>query len=154
MAIFTANDPLDNLAYGDGFELEYLRQVDEYVESTGFNAPLQPEDRPRPEERFEGKLFTELDLIEANIRTVIWATGYRYDFSWIDIPVFDATGFPKQERGVTRIPGLYFVGMNWHTLPRSAFIGTVGAEAELIASHIAERKIEQGKMEQSEAPTG
>jgi putative flavoprotein involved in K+ transport len=136
-------DLLENLAYADAFELDYLRQVDEYVESTGFEAPLQPGDRPRPIEQFEGELLTEINLAEANIRTIIWATGYRYDFSWIEIPVFDESGFPKQERGVTEIPGLYFLGMNWRTIPRSAFIGAVGGEAEVIANHLLTRKANQ-----------
>jgi putative flavoprotein involved in K+ transport len=131
-----APDLEENLAYADLFELEYLRQVDEYVETSGFEAPLQPGDRPRPSQRYKGELLTEVDLVQADIRTVIWATGYRYDFSWIDAPAFEVDGFPKQERGVTDVPGLYFLGMNWRTLPRSAFIGSVGGEAEVIADHI------------------
>jgi putative flavoprotein involved in K+ transport len=139
-----APDLLENLAYADAFELDYMNQVDEYVNSTGFDAPLQPGDRPRPTQQFEGELFTELDFAQANIRTVIWATGYQYDFSWIDIPILDKTGFPLQERGVTSIPGLYFLGMNWRAVPRSAFIGSVGSEAEVIANHLVERKVAQG----------
>lgn len=132
-------DLLDNLAYADAFELDYLDQVDAYVDATGFDAPLQPGDRPRPQDTFNGELLTEVDLVTANIRSIVWATGYQYDFSWIDIPVFNDDGFPRQERGITDVPGLYFVGINWRTVPRSAFIGSVGSEAEVIANHIAAR---------------
>ena len=69
---------------------------------------------------------------------VIWATGFRPDFQWIDLPVFDEHGFPRHQRGVVKgAPGLYFVGLPFQTALSSAWLGGVGAEAEYIASQIA-----------------
>ena len=82
-------------------------------------------------------VVTDLDLDEAGIRTVIWATGYRLDFSWVDLPVFDEWGYPRHTRGVTEHPGLYAVGLPWlHSEPSSVFAG-VGADAAHVVEHIA-----------------
>jgi putative flavoprotein involved in K+ transport len=54
---------------------------------------------------------SELDLASAGIRTVIWAIGYRFDLRFVEAPIFDAAGYPVQAAGVTRLPGLYFVGL-------------------------------------------
>ena len=80
---------------------------------------------------------TELDLDEAGITTVIWAMGYSFDFSLVRLPVFDADGFPVQERGVTEHPGLYFVGMPWMPKWKSGLLVGVGEAAEHVAEHIA-----------------
>lgn len=73
------------------------------------------------------------------VTNVIWATGYRNDFSWIDIPVFDSDGEPIQRRGTTAQPGLYFVGLRLMHTPGSAIIGWVGQDAKFIADHAARR---------------
>ena len=80
-----------------------------------------------------------LDLRDTKISTVIWATGYRYDFAWIDCPVFDKQGAPEQRRGVTGIPGLYFLGLPRMHKVKSAFLWGVGEDAEYLANHIAAR---------------
>jgi hypothetical protein len=54
-----------------------------------------------------------LDLCRTGIATVLWATGYRLDYRWMDLPIFDEFGYPSQRRGVTEVPGLYFVGLLW-----------------------------------------
>jgi putative flavoprotein involved in K+ transport len=67
---------------------------------------------------------------------VLWATGYRPDFGWIDVPLFDEHGWPVQERGVTASRGLYFVGVHWlHKRKSSLFLG-VGEDAEHVVSHL------------------
>ena len=68
---------------------------------------------------------------------MIWATGYAVDFGWIELPVFDEYGYPRQRRGVTPSPGLYFVGLPWMHTRRSGLIFGVGHDAEHIADHIA-----------------
>lgn len=77
---------------------------------------------------------------EAGIRTVLWATGYRWDYSsWIDLPVFDEFGYPVQQRGVTEHPGLCFLGLHYlHSLKSGLFLG-VGEDAEHVANHLATR---------------
>ena len=68
---------------------------------------------------------------------VIWATGYRFDFSWVKLPVFDSYGFPIQNRGVTGVPGLYFVGLPWLVNQKSGLLMGVGDDAAYIAAHLA-----------------
>ncbi|MDP1849869.1 MAG: NAD(P)-binding domain-containing protein [Solirubrobacteraceae bacterium] len=69
--------------------------------------------------------------------TVIWATGFRPDHSWIDVPVFDDGGRVVHERGVTASPGLYFLGLSWMHTRGSALLGWVGDDAEHLAHEIA-----------------
>jgi putative flavoprotein involved in K+ transport len=77
-----------------------------------------------------------LDLVGENIATIIWATGYTYDFDWVKIPVFDERGRPVQQRGVTHLPGLYFLGLHWmHTFKSGLFAG-VGSDAEYLAAQM------------------
>jgi putative flavoprotein involved in K+ transport len=75
---------------------------------------------------------------ELEIDAVIWATGYRPDYSWIDLPVFDEDGRLRHLRGVTDVPGLYFLGLTWQHTRGSALIGWVKDDAEFIAERIAE----------------
>jgi putative flavoprotein involved in K+ transport len=74
---------------------------------------------------------------ELDVNAVIWATGYRPDYSWIDIPVLDQHGRVLHRRGVTDYPGLYFLGLTWQHTRGSALIGWVKDDAEFIAGHIA-----------------
>jgi len=78
-----------------------------------------------------------LDLDRENITTILWATGYAYDYGWVKVPVFDDGGRPIQNRGVTHVPGLYFLGLHWmHTFKSGLFSG-VGSDAEYLAEHMA-----------------
>jgi putative flavoprotein involved in K+ transport len=76
------------------------------------------------------------DGTELDARTVIWATGYRVDHSWIDAPVFDEHGRVVQRRGITESPGLYFLGLTWLHTRGSALLGWVGEDAEYLAQQI------------------
>lgn len=84
--------------------------IDDYIAAHGIEAPSEPPYSPpwRVEQE-----CTALDLKEANINTVIWGTGFRADFSFIEVPVFDGKGYPGHKRGVTPVPGLYFIGLGW-----------------------------------------
>src|SRR4051794_22522868 len=73
------------------------------------------------------------------LSAVIWATGFRVDHSMVRLPVFDADGRVEHRRGVTAIPGLYFLGMPWLHTRGSALLGWVTDDAEYIAGRIAER---------------
>jgi putative flavoprotein involved in K+ transport len=75
---------------------------------------------------------------ELEVDAVIWATGYRPDYSWIKLPVFDDDGRVRHRRGVTDIPGLYFLGLTWQYTRGSALIGWVKDDAEFIAERIAD----------------
>jgi len=80
--------------------------------------------------RFEDDSRLEVDA-------VIWATGYRPDYSWIKLPIFDADGRLRHRRGLTDVTGLYFLGLTWQYTRGSALIGWVRDDAEFIAGQIA-----------------
>jgi putative flavoprotein involved in K+ transport len=83
-----------------------------------------------------------LDLRRENVAAIIWATGYDYDYGWVRVPVFDAQGRPLQRRGVSPVPGLYFLGLHWmHTFKSGLFCG-VGADAEYLAERMVWRPLE------------
>jgi putative flavoprotein involved in K+ transport len=77
------------------------------------------------------------DGSELDVDAVIWATGYRPDYSWIKLPIFDDDGRLRQRRGVTDVPGLYFLGLTWQHTRGSALIGWVKDDAGFIAERIA-----------------
>jgi putative flavoprotein involved in K+ transport len=82
-----------------------------------------PQDDRQPV-RFDPPEIETLDLDDAGITTVLWTTGYRPDFGWIDLPILDDVGLPRQRRGVTDVPGLYFLGLLWqHTQASATLFG-------------------------------
>src|SRR5215469_8673494 len=106
-----ASDLHDNLAKADQHAADFAKAVDAYVAATGMAVPQEA--LPILRDGFAAPQLTELDLSAAAISTVIWATSYRFDFSMVRLPVFDADGYPVQSRGVSACPGLFFVGMQW-----------------------------------------
>jgi putative flavoprotein involved in K+ transport len=84
----------------------------------------------------QGKTVRFEDGGELDVDAVIWATGYRSDYSWLDVPVIDAEGRIRHRRGVTDLPGLYFLGLYWQWTRGSALIGWVRDDAEYIARQI------------------
>ena len=76
------------------------------------------------------------DGSEVEVDAVIWATGYRPDYSWIDLPIFDSDGRLRHRRGVPDVPRLYFLGLTWQHTRGSALIGWVKEDAEFIAERI------------------
>jgi putative flavoprotein involved in K+ transport len=75
-------------------------------------------------------------LKTAGINTIIWAMGYSFDYSLVKLPVTDEDGYPIHQRGVTRFPGLYFIGLSWLYKHKSPLLLGVGEDADYIASHI------------------
>jgi putative flavoprotein involved in K+ transport len=84
-----------------------------------------------------GRVVRFEDGSEVEVDALIWATGYRPDYSWIDLPIFDSNGHLRHRRGVTDVPGLYFLGLTWQHTRGSALIGWVKEDAEFIAELIA-----------------
>jgi putative flavoprotein involved in K+ transport len=91
----------------------------------------QPVDRAGPPAAIRD--VGSLDLAREHIGTIIWATGYGYDLGWLKAPVLDNVGRPVQRRGVTREPGLYFLGLHWMHTIKSGLLAGVGYDAEHIA---------------------
>ena len=137
-----ARDLHMNLVAADRFEANFVAQIDSYIEGRGLAMPQ--EILPHLAAGFEQPERDELDLRQANVNSVIWATGYSFDFSMVGLPVFDRDGYPIQQRGVTDCAGLYFVGLPWLHNAKSGLIFGVAEDAEYIASHIVER--EQDKL--------
>ena len=67
---------------------------------------------------------------------VIWATGYEYDYSWLHAPVLDANARPVQQRGITSVQGLYFLGLHWMHTIKSGLLSGVGRDAEYLAERM------------------
>jgi putative flavoprotein involved in K+ transport len=77
-----------------------------------------------------------LDLRREKIAAIVWATGYDYDYGWLRVPVLDQNGRPLQQRGVTDVPGLYFLGLHWMHTFKSGLLAGVGSDAEYLADHM------------------
>ena len=77
------------------------------------------------------------DESELEVDAVIWSTGYRPDFSWIDLPIVDSNGGLRHRRGVTEVPGLYFLGLTWQWTRGSALIGWVKDDAAFLTEQLA-----------------
>jgi putative flavoprotein involved in K+ transport len=100
----------------------------------------------------KGSTVRFADGSEVEVDAVIWATGYRPDYSWIDLPVFDADRRVRHRRGVTDVPGLYFLGLTWLHTRGSALLGWVKEDAEFIAEQIeAVQKRESSRSDDDEA---
>ena len=133
--IVLAPDLKESLANADKLEVDIVKQVDEYIEKIGLDAPIETIAELR--DGYEAELILEVDLKSVGITSVIWATGYKFDFSLVKLPAFDEDGYPVQKRGVTEYPGLYFVGLPFlHTLKSGLLFG-VGDDAAHVVSAIA-----------------
>ncbi len=135
--LILAPDLQETLAAVDQFEIDALKKIDDYISRVGLAVPT--ENIPRFLAGYEQEEVTELNLQRLGISTVVWATGYAFDFSLVKLPVVDSDGYPIQKRGVTRYPGLYFLGLPWLYNRRSGILFGVGDDAAYLAAHIAAR---------------
>jgi putative flavoprotein involved in K+ transport len=133
-----ASDLAENIARGDANYLSLLDEADEYVAHMGLALPEEPEARelgPLPSGALDP--VRELDLAGAGVTSVIWATGFTADYSWLQVDAFDANGKPNHRRGVSSEPGVYFLGLPWQSRRGSSFIWGVWHDARYLADHIA-----------------
>jgi len=127
-----------NIAQGDANYLSVLDAADAYVTKNGLDLPEDPEARKlEPDPDCMTNPVLELNLAKAGVTSVVWATGYALDFGWVKIDAFDDKGRPLHERGVSTVPGLYFLGLAWLSRRASPFIWGVWHDAEYLAGHIA-----------------
>jgi putative flavoprotein involved in K+ transport len=131
---YLAPDLKENLAKADQFEREFVQEINDYIRENELDCP--EEALPHLDDGFKAKTLRELDLQSAGIRTIIWATGYQFDFSWVKFPVFDKIGLPVHTRGVTEWPGLYFIGMPFLHSGKSGLLYGTAEDASFIASRI------------------
>lgn len=135
-----AGDLRQNIENGDRFSRMFQDSVDAYIEENSIGAP-----RPTAEELVGEPAAgdppathrSSIDLRDENVTGIVWATGFSFDFSWIDFPVFDETGYPVTDRGATAVPGLYFMGLNWMVTRKSGLLYGVGGDARHVAARIA-----------------
>lgn len=126
-----------DLAAGDASRADFIRAVDEHVRAKGLDLP-EEDSAEAPRKSLASVL--SLNFADAGITSVIWCTGYKFDFEWLKVPVLDVGGSPIQQRGISSSPGLYFVGLHWmHTIGSAAFFG-VGDDAAHIAKHMRQHR--------------
>ena len=126
----------ETLAAADAFVDEITSGIDRYVAEADIDAPEAEEQDRGPSPIVD---TPALDLHEHGIATILWATGFRPDYGWIELPLADELGWPIQRDGVTEHPGLYVVGVNWLRKRKSALFCGVGEDASLVVSHLVAR---------------
>ena len=135
--ILIAPDLMDSLSKADKFEKDILELIDKTILKQGFSDP--PEEIPVLSDGFSSPSLISLDIKKAGIAAVIWASGFAFDFGMVKFPVFDDFGFPLTQRGKTRFPGLFFLGMPWLYQQRSGLLLGVGDDAACVADEIFRR---------------
>lgn len=109
-----SSDPTDFSTSGSGTESI------PNIERAAINAPSDD----RIAITYQPRELRELNLLDAGISTIIWATGYALDYQWIGAPILDEMAYPRQERGVAHIPGLFFLGLLWqHSQASASLVG-------------------------------
>jgi len=137
-AIGFAPDLARNIALGDANLRATLDAADAYAAREGLDLPEDRQAREiPPDPACMIDPLSQLDFVEAGVRSIIWATGYALDFDWIRADVFDDRGRPIHDGGVSKVPGLYFLGLPWLTRRASPFIWGCWHDAEHLARHIA-----------------
>lgn len=135
-----APDLADNIREGDTNHLSILSEADAYVAANNLDLPEEREAHhidPDPDCMTNPTL--ELDLAKAGITTIIWATGYKQDFAWLNVDAFDESGKPRHHRGVAEEDGVFFLGLPWLSMRGSSFIWGVWEDAKYLAQYIADR---------------
>ena len=136
-----APDLAESLANGDAIYAAFLETVDAHVKQHRLMLPEDPDARAcLPDPPCVTEPIRRLGLQAEDLVAVIWATGYGVDFGWIDIPVLDVRGEPVHRNGVSDVPGLYFLGLQWLSKMKSSFLSGVGDDAAVLAGHIAIRR--------------
>ena len=136
--LYFADDASTNIAAGDKNYADMLDAADAYVLASGLDLPLEPEARKAwPEPSCLSNPLRSLNLADENVTTIIWATGYKQDFSWLKVDAFDEKGAPIHQRGVSKEPGVYFLGLPWQSRRGSTFLWGVWHDAKFVADQIA-----------------
>jgi putative flavoprotein involved in K+ transport len=138
-SLILADNAAENVRYADDFSRRMKENVDTYLRDSGKELPPleeDPADAPDPCAACAYSL-PRLSLGEAGISTVIWATGFSGDFSWINLPILDERGHPAHYQGISPVPGLYFLGFPWLRSRKSGIICGIDEDARRISEAIA-----------------
>ncbi|MFD1859414.1 flavin-containing monooxygenase [Aeromicrobium camelliae] len=136
-----AGDLAANIQRGDANYLALLDAADDYIARNGLAFPEEPRARELgalPD--CASQPHRELDLQDAGVNSIVWATGFTADYSWLHADAFDEKGRPRHRRGVSSEPGIYFLGLPWLSRRGSSFIWGVWHDAKYVADHIATQR--------------
>jgi putative flavoprotein involved in K+ transport len=139
--LILGDEAASHVHFADEFSGRVKNDIDAYLARLNITPPPledDPADVPDPEAQCVSAL-RQLSLQESNVGTVIWATGFTGDFSWIHLPVLDAEGKPIQVRGISPVPGLYFLGFPWLNSRKSGIIYGIEDDAQYIANAISQQ---------------
>lgn len=126
------------IQFGDEASKQYKKAIDDYLEKNNIDAPPVDSD-PADLPDYEGESaanISRLNINDADVRSIIWATGFKPNFYWLDLPVFDKDGKPIHENGIAKLKGLYFIGFPWISKRRSGIIGGIEEDALRIVKNI------------------
>ena len=115
---------------------EILDLIDEWARANGLDGEVEPPHR-LPATRVDDSPPLGLDLKRGDIQTIIWATGYRPDYSWLEVPVCGRKGMVEHDGGVVSSPGMYLMGMQFLRRRKSALIDGAGDDARELSAHLA-----------------
>jgi putative flavoprotein involved in K+ transport len=136
-----ANDLRANIVDGDANYLSMLDEADAYIARNGLDLPDEPQARILgPDPDCMTNPILELDLAAAGVTSIIWAIGFAFDYSWLQVDAFDDNGRPVHQRGESSEPGIYFLGLPWQSRRGSSFIWGVWHDAKYLADQIAIRR--------------
>jgi putative flavoprotein involved in K+ transport len=139
--ITIADDLAKNIADGDANYLGLLAEADEYIKVNNLDFPAEENAKLiMPDPACLTSPTRQLHLEDAGIKTVLWATGYKQDFSWLKADVFDNQKKPFHKKGVAAINGIYFIGLPWLSMRGSSFIWGVWEDARYLAAHITKHR--------------
>jgi putative flavoprotein involved in K+ transport len=141
-SLLLGDDAAANVQFADAFSERLKDQVDQYLAEQGITPPPleeDPADQPDPLARC-ASLQRSLDLSEEGVSTVLWATGFATDLSWINLPVLNDDGEPIHQRGASPLEGLYFLGFPWLHCRKSGIIYGIAEDAEYLAMLIGEKR--------------
>ena len=123
----------ENLDLADQTYNKINKRIDDFIEKNKIDAPFDEVYRPSWKPKNEREY---LNLENSNITSIIWCIGFKPNFNWINIPIFNDQGYPQHQRGVTSYKGIYFIGLPWlHTWGSARFSG-IAKDAEYICSVI------------------
>ncbi|HMK99203.1 MAG TPA: NAD(P)-binding domain-containing protein [Acidimicrobiales bacterium] len=120
-----------------------LDEIDEWIGANGLDGEVGPSERPE-ETQVPSSAPLTLDLTSGEVGSVVWATGFRPDLSWVDLPVFDSSGRLRHDGGVVDAPGVYYLGAPFLRRRRSSFIHGAAADTTDLAEHLATHLAGQG----------
>jgi putative flavoprotein involved in K+ transport len=134
-----ADDLVAHTAAADARLARLILRIDAFADASGIAAEVGTPEPFRPFV-WPAEAPSSIDLRAEGIRTVVWATGFRRLYPWLDLPVLDARGEIRHSGGVTPVPGLYVIGLNFLRRRKSTFIDGVGDDARALAGYIVARR--------------